>query len=71
MPVQLSPLHTGAVGSGCWACCAAAVHNLCVTPKLCPCMQVMDKHLQILAQQHLETKFVKVSALTLRIALLC
>ena len=23
-------------------------------------MQVMDKHLQILAQQHMETKFVKV-----------
>jgi hypothetical protein len=23
-------------------------------------MQVMDKHLQLLAQQHLETKFVKV-----------
>ena len=27
-------------------------------------MQVMDKHLQILAQQHLETKFVKARAHT-------
>ena len=25
-------------------------------------MQVMDKHLQLLAQQHLETKFVKVGS---------
>ena len=31
----------------------------------------MDKHLQILAQQHLETKFVKVSAPTEAEAVLC
>ena len=27
-----------------------------------PGIQVMDKHLQLLAQQHLETKFVKVGS---------